>query len=254
MKRIILLLFALLLFSCSTKKQIVLYQDIDDREFVSIESIVTHPRIQINDVLHINIATANIESLLPFSFSANENMINRQMPPQMAKLSGYLVNNDGDINFPQLGKINVLGKTTQEVQTIIEERISRYIKEPTVLVRLVNFKFTINGEVNRPGTFEIFEENMTLPQALGQAGDISIRGRRDNVLIYREEGGERKVKRIDLTQTDWMNTEYYYVKPNDIIYVEPNKPRIKSAGFIGNVSTVISVISFSITLTLLLTR
>lgn len=254
MKYTILLFFSLLLLSCSTRKQIVLYQDIDDREFTPIEGIITHPKIQIGDMLHINIATANIESLLPFSFSANENFINRPMTPMLSKLSGYLVNSDGDITFPQLGKINVLGKTTQEIQTLVEEKISRYIKEPTVLVRLVNFKFTIQGEVSRPGTFEIFEENMTLPQALGQAGDLTIRGKRDNVLIYRQEGGERRVKRIDLTKTDWMDTEYFYVRPNDIIYVEPNQPRIKSAGFIGNVGTIISVISFSITLILILTR
>lgn len=254
MKKCFLLLLTLLILSCSTRNQIVLYQDIDDREFSPISEITSHPKIQINDMLSINLAASNLESLLPFSFSANENVMNRPLAPMMAKLSGYLVNSDGEINFPQLGKIYVVGKTTQEIQSIIEERLSVYIKDPTASVRIVNYKFTIQGEVGRPGTYEIFEENITLPQALGQAGDITIRGKRDNVLIYRQEGGERRVKRIDLTKTDWMNSEYFYVKPNDIIYIEPNQPKVKSAGFIGNIGTIISVISFSITLILLLTR
>jgi polysaccharide export outer membrane protein len=95
---------------------------------------------------------------------------------------------------------------------------------------------------------------MTLPQALGLAGDLTINGRRDNVLIYRQEGGSREVKRIDLTQTDWMNTEYFFVKPNDLIYVEPNNPKVKSAGFVSNIGTLLSVLSIILSAVVIIAR
>ncbi|WP_019037420.1 polysaccharide biosynthesis/export family protein [Psychroflexus tropicus] len=253
MKKFVLLLFSFLLLSCASRKDIVYYQDIDQREFLSIEEINSHPKIQINDILSISTAALNPESVIPFSFNTGENN-NQNRQVELLKLTGYLVNSEGEINFPQLGKINVKGKTTQEVQTILEEKLSIYIKDPTVNIRIINYKFTIQGEVKQPGTFEIIEENMTLPQALGLAGDLTINARRDNIIIYRQEGEEREVKRIDLTQTDWMNTDYFFVKPNDIIYVEPNNPKVKSAGFVGNVGTLLSVVSILFSTIVLLVR
>jgi len=201
MKKIILLFFSLMLLACSSRKDIVYYQDIDNMDFSSVEEINSHPKIQINDILNISTAALNPESVIPFSFNTGENN-NQNRQVELLKLTGYLVNSEGEINFPQLGKINVKGKTTQEVQSILEKKLSVYIKDPTVNVRIINYKFTIQGEVKQPGTFEVIEENITLPQALGLAGDLTINGRRDNILIYRQEGGERDIKRIDLTQSD----------------------------------------------------
>mgnify|MGYP001027970718 FL=1 len=198
MKKIILLFFSLMLLACSSRKDIVYYQDIDNMDFSSVEEINSHPKIQINDILNISTAALNPESVIPFSFNTGENN-NQNRQVELLKLTGYLVNSEGEINFPQLGKINVKGKTTQEVQSILEKKLSVYIKDPTVNVRIINYKFTIQGEVKQPGTFEVIEENITLPQALGLAGDLTINGRRDNILIYRQEGGERDIKRIDLT-------------------------------------------------------
>lgn len=254
MKQFVLFLFLISILSCSTRKEIVYYQDIDSREFSSLESINSHPKIQINDILNISTAALNPESVLPFSFNTGENTGTQPRQVELLKLTGYLVNSEGEINFPQLGKIEVEGKTTQEIQEILEEKLSVYIKNPTVNVRIINYKFTIQGEVMQPGTFEIIEENMTLPQALGLAGDLTINGKRDNILIYRQEGDKRKVKRIDLTQTDWMNTEYFFIKPNDIIYVEPNNPKVKSAGFVSNVGTLLSVVSILFSAVVLLAR
>jgi polysaccharide export outer membrane protein len=254
MKKSILLLFSFVLLSCSTRKEVVYYQDIDSREFASIESINTHPKIQINDILKISTSALNPESVIPYNFNTGEGSSIQTNQIELLKLSGYLVNSEGEINFPQLGKIKVEGKTTQDIQDILEEKLSEFIKSPTVIVRIINYKFTIQGEVREPGTFEIIEENMTLPQAIGFAGDLTINGRRDNVLIYRQEGGNRKVKRIDLTQTDWMNTEYFFVKPNDLIYVEPNNPKVKSAGFVSNVGTLLSVLSIILTAIVIIAR
>jgi polysaccharide export outer membrane protein len=254
MKKSILLLFSFVLLSCTTRKEVVYYQDIDSREFASIESINTHPQIQINDILKISTSALNPESVIPYNFNTGEGSSIQTNQVELLKLSGYLVNSDGEINFPQLGKIKVEGKTTQDIQDILEEKLSEFIKSPTVIVRIINYKFTVQGEVRQPGTFEIIEENMTLPQALGFAGDLTINGRRDNVLIYRQEGGNRKVKRIDLTQTDWMNTEYFFVKPNDLIYVEPNSPKVKSAGFVSNVGTLLSVLSIILSAVVIIAR
>jgi polysaccharide export outer membrane protein len=254
MKRFILFFFSLLLFSCSSKKDVIYYQDIDNKEFSSLESINSHPRIQINDILNISTAALNPESVLPFSFNTGESSSVQPRQVELLKLTGYLVNSDGEINFPQLGKIEVEGKTTQEIQSLLEDKLSLYIKNPTVNVRILNFKFTIQGEIRQPGTYEIIEENMTLPQALGLAGDLTINGRRDNIMIYRQEGGQREVKRIDLTQSDWMNSDYFFIKPNDIIYVEPNNPKVKSAGFVGNVGTLLSVVSIIFSAVVLLAR
>lgn len=252
MKLLTLLLTAFIIFGCSTRKQVIYYQDIDSREFTPIEEINSHPKIQINDILNISTTALNPESVLPFSYDteATNGMI--QIP--LLKLKGYLVNADGEINFPQLGKIEVQGKTTQDIQDILEKRLAVYIKEPTVNVRLLNYKFTVQGEVVRPGTYEIIEENLTLPQALGMAGDLTINGKRDDILIYRQEGEGREIKRIDLTQTDWMNTKFFYVKPNDIIYVEPNNPKVKSAGFIGGVGTLLSVASILLSAVIIIFR
>ncbi|EMY80125.1 polysaccharide export outer membrane protein Wza-like protein [Psychroflexus gondwanensis ACAM 44] len=254
MKKSILLLFSFVLLSCSTRKEVVYYQDIDSREFVSIESINTHPKIQINDILKISTSALNPESVIPYNFNTGEGSSVQTNQVELLKLSGYLVNSEGEINFPQLGKIKVEGETTQDIQDILEEKLSKFIKSPTVIVRIINYKFTVQGEVRQPGTFEIIEENMTLPQALGLAGDLTINGRRDNVLIYRQEGGSREVKRIDLTQTDWMNTEYFFVKPNDFIYVEPNNPKVKSAGFVSNVGTLLSVLSIILSAVVIIAR
>jgi polysaccharide export outer membrane protein len=254
MKYFSLLLLSLLVLSCSTRKQIVYYQDIDNQDFKSIDSIYKHPKVQVNDLLNITTTALNSESVSPFSFDPENSDASLFRPLGLLKLSAYLVNKDGDINFPQLGKINVEGKTTQDIQELIQNKLSQFIKDPVVNVRIINFKYTIQGEVRNPGTYETIEENITLPQALSQAGDLNIRARRDNIMIYRQENGVREVKRIDLTQTDWMNTEYFFVKPNDIIYVEPNKPQIKSAGFITNIGTLLSVFSILLSTTLILTR
>lgn len=254
MKKIIILFIPFLIIGCTTSKEIVYYQDIDRQDLESVSDVYSHTDIQINDVLNIEVAALNPESVAPFKFNTGGNAQQQIQNIELLKLMGYLVNSDGKINFPQLGKIEAKGKNTQELELYLEELLKEFITNPTVRVRVINFKFTFEGEVRNPGTYETTEENITLQQAIGMAGGLGIRGKRENILIIRQLEGERVIKRIDMTKTDWMNTEYAYVKPNDIIYVEPNKPQIASAGFISNIGTVLSVISFITTLTLLITR
>jgi polysaccharide export outer membrane protein len=191
--------------------------------------------------LNINVRTLNPDAALQFNPQAGQGQQNMRLG--ILKVNGYLVKKDGTIDFPELGAIPVKGKSTKEVQHFLEKELQDYLKNPIVSVRVINYKFTVLGEVNRPGTYEIVEENYTLLQALGQAGGLTINGKRKNVLVIRHEDGERIAKRIDLTSSDWMNSPFYFVKQNDQIYVEPNSPQVKRAGFIGNASTVLSALS-----------
>jgi polysaccharide export outer membrane protein len=173
------------------------------------------------------------------------------MQPGMVSLQGYIVNEYGEIEMPVIGRVQVGNLTLEQAEKKIKSKLSSYLKDPYVSVRHLNYKFTIQGEILRPGTYEIFDPNLTLLQALGMAGDLTIRGKRENILIIRTIGNERIVRRIDLTKTDWMNSPFYFIKQNDYIYVEPNNPQVKSAGFIGNVGTLLSAISFLTSLALI---
>jgi polysaccharide export outer membrane protein len=173
------------------------------------------------------------------------------MQPGVINLQGYIVNSFGDIEMPIIGRVQVNNLTREQAEKKIRQRLDNYLKDPYVSVRIVNYKFTVQGEVRQPGTFEVFDPNLTLLQALGMAGDLTIRGKRENILIIRTNGNERIVRRVDLTKTDWMNSPFYFVKQNDVIYVEPNNPQVKTAGFITNVGTLISAVSFLTSLALI---
>jgi len=163
------------------------------------------------------------------------------------RMLGYLVDKNGNINFPQLGEINVRGLTRFE----LSERISRELKDrglvndAVVTVQFLNFKVSVMGEVVRPGTFEVDSDRITILDALSKAGDLTIYGRRDNLKVIREENGERIVAIVDLRSMDLMNSPYYYLKQNDIVYVEPNKARAGQREINQNrsVSTFASILS-----------
>jgi len=242
MKKLTIVLLAfILLASCSSRKKIVYFQDIDSTALEDVDNYSDQLEIATNDILNINVRTLNPDAALQFNPQAGQGQQN--IRPDMLKVKGYLVKKDGTIDFPELGAISVKGKSTKEVQRFLEKELQDYLKNPVVSVRLINYKFTVLGEVNRPGTYEIIEENYTLLQALGQAGGLTINGKRKNVLVIRHKDGERIAKRIDLTSSDWMNSPFYFVKQNDQIYVEPNNPQVKGAGFIGNAGTVLSALS-----------
>jgi len=242
MKKLSIIIISLILLSsCTSKKKIVFFQDIDSKSLDDVDQHSNQLEIKTNDILNINVRTLNPDASLQFNPQANQGTQNIRI--EILKVNGYLVKKDGTIDFPELGPINVKKKTTQEVQHLLEKKLKKYLKNPIVSVRVINYKFTILGEVKAPGTYEIVEENYTLLQALGRAGGLTINGKRKNILIIRHEDGERIAKRIDLTSSDWMNSPYYFIKQNDQIYVEPNNPQVKRAGFIGNASTVLSALS-----------
>lgn len=256
MKKLILPLIVLFLVSsCATKKQIVYFQDADENSLTDVKDLNSHLIIQENDILDIKVYALNPMSVVPFTREQRQGGMGGGQNLNIFKITGYVVDKNGEIDYPQLGKIKLAGKTRLEAENYLKKLISKEVINPNVKLTIVNFKFTMAGEVKNPGTYEILEENLTLPQALGMAGDLTITGKRDNILLIRHNpNGEREIKRIDLTSTEWMNTDAYFIRQNDLIYVEPNEPKVKSAGFVSNVGTVSTVISIILSTVVLITR
>jgi polysaccharide export outer membrane protein len=251
-RRMLFLLFAIGFFSsCASKKDIILFGDI--QESAQNNVLYALPKIQVNDILDIKISTLNPETALPYNSVLSLNAVNSI---ELLKLQGHLVSAEGKIILPVLGAIVAKEKTTaaleKEIVSILEN--NGHLKNPTVTVRILNAKVTVLGEVKMPGTYNYTEQTISLPQALGYAGDITIEADRKQVWLIREEDGVRKYHKIDLTKSDWFTSPYYTIKQNDVVYVTPNNVKVKSAGFIGNTSTVLSVISILLTTYVLLTR
>jgi len=241
----------LIMSSCASKEDIYYLQDAELNavgEFVYESSL-----IQPNDILKITVDSSEPLTSLPYNRGAS---LTSQQNIQVMQLEGYLVDSKNMINYPVLGTISTLNLTTQNLAELIKtELVERgHLTDPNVIVRLLNAKVTILGEVKAPGTYNFTEQNITLMQALGYAGDLTINGKRDDILITREVNGVRQVTHIDLTSAEFMKSPYYFVKPNDVIIINPNEPKVKSAGFVGNVGTVATVISLVLSVTILLTR
>lgn len=249
---LLILLLTLVLQSCVSKKKILYFQDADlyNSQFIKYST----PKIQPSDILSITVSALVPETAIPYNVQTGSNSISPSL--EIIKLQGYLVSKEGTIIFPILGKIAVVGKTTEQVGNYIENLLKDggHLNECTVSVRLLNAKVTVLGEVKNPGTYSFTEQIITLPQALGYAGDLTINGQRKDILLITEEQGIRKVVHIDLTSANWFNSPYYFVKPNDFIVVNPNAAKVKSAGIIGDVGIVLTIVSIALTAVVLIVK
>lgn len=251
-KLVFVLLSVICISSCATKKDVLYFQDAESLNLRKLN--YSNSKIQIDDIINIKVTALNQESVKPY------NVDNSIAPStsfiEILKLQGYLVSKEGNIVFPIIGKIKAVNKTTEELEQHIKKILKdgNHVNDPTVSVRLLNSKFTILGEVVKSGTYTITENNLTLLQAIGYAGDLTINGSRKNILIIRSKDGVQYTKRIDLTKTDWFTSEYYFVKQNDVIVVNPNTNRIKSAGLLGSAGAVMSAISLVLTSILIVTN
>ncbi|MFD2917434.1 polysaccharide biosynthesis/export family protein [Psychroserpens luteus] len=241
----------LILSSCATKKEILYLQDSADYDNTALTYSI--PKIQPNDILKIEVGALIEESALPYNKS-NGSIGGQSI--ELMQLEGYIVSQNHTINYPVLGLVSTENMTINE----LEERIKKmlvdggHLKAPTVNIRLVNAKVTILGEVNSPGVYNFTEQNISLLQALGYASDLTINGKREDIKLIRESDGNRTITHIDLTSAEFLNSEFNQIRPNDIIIVDPNGPKVKSAGFVGNTATFISVISILLTTVVLITR
>ncbi|WP_080240491.1 polysaccharide biosynthesis/export family protein [Spirosoma rigui] len=215
--------------ACTSARKLVYFQgqSIGEDTIAIPEPYV--PTIKKGDVLAIQVSSLNAEASVyfnPVSVAGSNNTANGTNP--LASTPGYLVASDGTIKLPLIGQLPVVDQTTTQVADLIAVKLKNYLKEPTVNVRNQNFRISVLGEVARPALFTIPNEHISIPEALGLAGDLTIYGRRDNVLVIREEGGKRIFTRIDLTHRDAFRSPYYSLHPNDVVYVEPGKARVTS--------------------------
>ena len=210
--------------------------------------------IQPNDILKITVESMVPEAALPYNRFAIQGTPTQNL--ELLQLDGYLVSIDNTISFPVLGEISTVNKTTKQLEDAIKSQLvaDGHLSNPSVNIRLINAKVTILGEVNKPGTYKFTEQNITILQGLGYAGDLTINGLRKDILMTREVDGMRKIAHIDLTSASFMNSEFYFIKPNDVIVVNPNNPRVKNAGFVANIGTVLTITSVVLSSIILLSR
>ena len=262
MKRFILLsglLFAIFFFSCIPHKDVVYLQNQEaalDSTLVQVLKEKQPPyRIQINDILNIRVKSLDQENVQILNPIGNSNL--NASGDERAFFDGFTVDLHGNIRIPTLGKINVLGFTTEEIEKKIEERLlTEQFKETAnifVTVKLTGLRYTANGEVGRPGTQTLYQERVNIFQAIANVGEISEFGNRKDVLIIRQYPQGQKIHHLDLTDINVMNSPYYYIQPNDIIYVKPLKLKALGIGatFRDNLTLGLALIS---TIVLLSTR
>ncbi len=221
---------AILLNSCGSTKETTYFYETPNIKFINnFENL--EPVIRSNDLLSISVSSVNPEATEIFNVSNVSPVRSSTVSGTTAQVSGYLVDQDGFIRFPVLGKIQAAGKSKKELrEEITKELIDRkLLLDPIVDIRYLNFKVSVLGEVKNPSVLTIPDEKISLLEALGLAGDITIYGRKDNVVIIREEEyGVKKLTRLDLTSKEIFDSPYYYLKSNDIVYVEANKKKVAS--------------------------
>ena len=253
LKFILLIVTINILGSCETRENMIYFQNIEDAE-IERNMIFNSPKVQVGDLLSISVSALDMEAVKPFNIPVIVyNNISGSVNG-VPKQQGYRVLNDENINFPIIGKLKVAGLTISETQDLVVSKLLGYIKDPIVNIEIINFKVTILGDVGRPGTFRVENEQISILQAIGLAGGLTIQGKRNNILVIREKSGNKEYKRIDLRDADLLNSEYYYLQQNDVVYIQPNKTKINSSKYGPAVSVTISIASTLIALMSVLTR
>jgi len=242
---------SLTMFSCAPRQEISYMKDI---EGLALENSVKNSRstFQPGDQLIITVSAKDLDVVKPFNqnYSSTATIAqysapsgNSQSQPVPSSGPMYIVDTDSNIDFPQIGLINTKNENIETLKAKLSSLVSNYVKNPVIDVKLINFKVSVLGEVAKPGTYVIPDGNTTLLQMLGLAGDLTAFGLRNNVLIVRNIDGNFTQQRVDLTSAQFINSPYYYLKQNDLIYVQPNKIREKSARVDPNTGLYISLAS-----------
>ena len=226
--------------SCSTPKNVAYIQNSDYIDYTKSEYLYD-ARIMPKDILTITISTVNPEASEPFNLVVRNPLNSSGNVATSGSLQTYLVDNNGCIDFPVVGTLQVGGLTKSMCEKLIHDKIKRYMnaeENPIVTVRMSNYKISVIGEVNRPGMFTVGNEKINIFEALAQAGDLSIYGVRDRVKLIRENAkGRKEIHTINLNDANIVNSPYYYLQQNDVVYVEPNSVKAKNSA-IGTSTTI----------------
>ena len=250
------LILSSFLCSCVSNKKIAYFQDISTVDRANLENAAkfTEPLIQNDDILSINVFTLNPQSgaiinqasATPIlGGSVNNSSSNQQ-------ISGFLVDKNGEIELSLVGKVKVAGLTTYEARELVRQKVSTIYEKPNVQLRFANFKVSVLGEVNAPSTYNLPNEKVTIMDVLSLAGDLTIYGKRDNILIVRDNNGKKEYARLNLNSSEIFNSPFYYLRQNDVVYVEPNKRKVSASNSaqiqtISVIASVLSVIVLAIT-------
>lgn len=251
-----ILVLAILGVGCASQKEIVYLQDVNSTgEVFSLPA--SDIRINTDDLLSIMVNSKDPElvQMLNMPMVAHQISNVSGYAATQQRVLGYLVDKSGNIEFPQLGKLYVKGLTRFELADLVKRQLisKGLVNDPIVTVQFLNFKISVIGEVQRPGSYDVVSDRITIFDALSRAGDLTIYGRRDNVKIIREENGQKTVAMVDLRSKEIFNSPYYYLQQNDVVYVEPNKAKAGQREINQNrsISTFSSIVSVLISLAVL---
>ena len=251
-KILFFIVISMSLFSCASRNEVAYYQNADtvlgNNSTDNYETI-----LQPDDLLRIVVLAQSIEAAAPFNIDRSK-LGSTDVTAPGQETNVYLVDREGYIDFPFIGKIKLGGLTKGQAITELNSVLRSQLVNPSVNITIMNFKVTVQGEVVKPGVITVQSERLTLPEALGMAGDLTIYGKRDNIMIVREKEGKKTVERIDITKADFVNSPYYYLAQNDLVYVEPNKTRMNASKVGPNINVIISASSLLVTLIVLITR
>ncbi len=235
-----LIIISLLVTSCATRDEVVYFQEAEDIQ--GMQNLMEYePVIEKNDVLRINVSSRNEEVVKPFQMNTGGQQ-GGNGGSQNSSLTGYLVDPNGFIQFPVLGQVKVAGKTRTQLEQELQTQIRTMTTDAVVSIRIINFKVTVLGEVGSPGRVNVEDGRITLPELFASVGDISYSGKRENILVIREINGVKSMGRVDITSSEVFKNPYYYLKQNDIVYVEPTYRQMKSAGFFSSYAGIFSLI------------
>ena len=217
-------------FTSCNRRNLAYFSDLQGQStYTEKVSNATEPKIKPDDLLSITVTSINPEANMLFNQGVIASEGNVGTGGVDKSTQGYVVNSEGLINLPMLGKVELGGLTKEEATLKITEALEEYLKEPIVNIRYLNYRITVIGEVNRPSTFTVPTEKINLLTALGMAGDLTVYGKRENILIIREEGGERTMTRVNLNNKDILDSPYFYLQQNDVVYVEPVETKADQA-------------------------
>ena len=253
MKHIFLILFSLfLLAGCSTKKEILYFQDAEKLQ--NMKSVMEfEPVFEVNDILHVKVSSLNPDVAMPFQMNVGGQGAQGGGGMQNPAMMGYMVDVAGNIQFPVLGKVPVAGKSRSELEGYLTTEIRRYVTDAVISVRLLNFRIVVLGETGQ-SVVQVENERISVPELLATVGGITYDGKRDNILIIREVDGVKSIGRVDMTTADVFKNPFYYLKQNDIVYVEPTYRKVKSAGFITSWEGLFSIATTAFGLIILFTK
>ncbi|GAA4808238.1 polysaccharide biosynthesis/export family protein [Litoribaculum gwangyangense] len=229
-----LLVITLFITSCVSKKDIVYFQNAKDFETM-VDTDTFKAKLKVGDIVTVYVSTIDPLVTKPYNLVMEGG--------NAGQMVDYIIDVDGNIDYPVLGKIKLIGLTIEEAKELFKKKFTEgnLLKDPVIIIRITNFRITIHGEVASPGVYQVPGERISIIEALGLAGGLTIKGRRDNIMIVRDFNGTKTFSRIDLTTKEVFNSPVYYLTQNDIVYVEPNNSSISNASGDVRISSIIGI-------------